>query len=596
METQALSSEIDLQDSNYENYRSLQLLADGAAWTISTWGHFLVAGVLAFILAEEFGGLITFSWALVLCSIVAWQAQFAKRLKLKPKVSAEQVDQMLSRFSTSAGGVGLLWAVAAGLLFPVEIAELRWFLLFIIGGMSLSAVGTQHVYLPACYASMSIALPCLALRYAMADAWLEAVLLLLYVAVIIRLARMLNRFSIQTIALQRDRDQLLNELLARADELEAARDTAELANVAKSRFLAQASHDLRQPLHAIGLFVETISHGASPDKVERVVGRVRNSLDALSKLFESLLDLSMLDTGQIKVSVEPVSLSALFDRLQREFALKAEESDVTLRFADTEVTVETDESLLSRLTLNLVSNAVRYSAGGSVLIGVRYSGAGAFIEVRDSGIGIDPAEQERIFDEFVRLDNGTSKSSNQGLGLGLAIVRGTADLLGVTVTLLSNPGKGTRFQAGPFTRCAPVSSIQQSDSTPVELTDLLTGLRVLLIDDDTESLDGMTELLRSWRCSVTPTTTLHGLEEADWDVVISDYELGGETYGDQEISKLRKRLPELPGLLVSGSTFPQLTDLARAAGLPLLRKPVRPAQLRSALLHMIVEASDQSRQ
>ena len=130
----------------------------------------------------------------------------------------------------------------------------------------------------------------------------------------------------------------------------------------------------------------------------------------------------------------------------------------------------------------------------------------------------------------------------------------------------------------------------------MELTDLLTGLRVLLIDDDTESLDGMTELLRSWRCSVTPTTTLHGLEEADWDVVISDYELGGETYGDQEISKLRKRLPELPGLLVSGSTFPQLTDLARAAGLPLLRKPVRPAQLRSALLHMIVEASDQSRQ
>ena len=570
----------------YANQRSLELLIDGAAWTLATWGHFFVALILAFILAQEFGWLATGGWAAALCATVSWQAWFARRLQTQETLEPHSVSRSLHRFTLSALCVGMLWAVAAGLLFPVEVAELRWFLLFIIGGMSLAAVGTQHVYLPACYASMSIALPFLALRYALVGAWLEALLLLLYLAVIIRLARMLNRFSAQTARLQQDRDELLDELLKRADELETARETAEQANIAKSRFLAQASHDLRQPLHAIGLFVETIAENAEPERVERVVGRVRSSLDALSKLFESLLDVSMLDTGQIKVTREPVALSTLFERMRREFEGYAAESGVTLRFARTDITLLTDESLLNRLTLNLVSNAIRYSPGGRVLVGARWTDSGIAIEVRDNGAGIVAAEQERIFEEFVRLED--KSASAQGLGLGLAIVSRSARLLDATVTLQSQPGAGSVFRVGPF----PLSTTpaeQNLDDTPVELSDLLVGLRILLIDDDPESLDSMSELLESWRCCVTARSQPENLHELDWDVVISDYELGDDRFGDAVVEQLRRRLPDLPAVLVSGSTAPELQKRARTAKLPLLRKPVRPAQLRSALLHVIVQ-------
>jgi len=567
--------------------RSLALLVDGASWSLSTWSHFVVAILLAWILSEEFGVLLTGTWATCLCLAVGWQARYLSQLQDLVDLSSTTVAHRLRGFTRSAWVVGLLWALAAGLLFPETNPELRWFLLFVIGGMSLSAVGTQHIYLPACHASMTLALPCLAMRYVLIGDWLEGLLLILYLAVIIRLAHMLHRFSTQTARLQYDRDLLLNELVDRADELDRARQDAELANKAKSRFLAQASHDLRQPLHAIGLFVETISHSPDLPQIQRVIGRVRTSLDVFSNLFDSLLDVSMLDTGELKVASKPVAVARLFNHLRHEFNGPALAANVELRVARTKQILYTDEAMLTRVVMNLLSNAIRYSPNQRVLIGLRWRKSGAYIEVRDSGIGIAAHEQQRIFEEFVRINKSTG-GPTPGLGLGLSIVGRAADLLGVAVELNSAPGFGSRFTVGPFLR-APATATELVDTqTVTKSVDLLADLHILVVDDDSQSRDSMGELLSSWGCRVTVAGSARELPSGDWDAVVCDYELGDGMFGDQEIAYLRQRQPDMPGILITGSTAADVLVTAKTAKLPLLRKPVRPAQLRSALLHVML--------
>jgi len=587
--------------TSYDTYtarRSLEFLVDGASWTISTFGHFVVAWLLAWLLMREFGYIAPSLWAFALCAVVAYQSWFTQSIASLETADDKRVETLLRQFTRSALLVGLLWASVAVLLFPTEASESRLFFVFIIGGMSLAAVGTQHVYLPACYASMGIALPCLALRYAWAGEWLQAVLLGLFAAVILRLARMLSRFSMQTIRLQFERDTLLAELTARATELDAARLDAEAANVAKSRFLAQASHDLRQPLHAIGLFVETIADHPVDDKVASVISRVRRSLDSLSKLFESLLDVSLFDTGRIKVSLEHIRAQSLFDQLERDFSDLADKRQVTLKFQPTAAVLHSDRALLNRLLLNLVSNAIRYAPAGRVLVGVRWINPSASaleyaIEVRDSGAGIAPADQERVFEEFVRLHNTTPDPDLPGLGLGLSIVSRVAQLLNLHVELMSYSGAQAGAKTGTRFR---ISGLQPGDDQqvvelaeePLSATDLLQGVQVLVIEDDSVTLDAMGELLRKWQCEVElhsalPTSNL----DTPWDVLITDYELAGEQTGIAIIRTLRTRVPQLPAILVTGTASSDVATLAAEIAVPLLHKPVRPAQLRSALLHVL---------
>ena len=458
--------------------------------------------------------------------------------------------------------------------------------MFVMGGMSLAAVGNQHVYLKACYASMSFAVPILALRYAVDGHMLEPLLLLLFTAVILRLANMLARFSERTSQLQFERDALLDELSRRATELESAKLEAEQANQAKSRFLAQASHDLRQPMHAIGLFVDTLAHDELGDKVAQVVNKVSSSLASLSRLFDSLLDITQLDTRSGHTVPRNFKLNELFDSLQRDFRPIAQENGVQLVFVNPDIAVHTDPILFRRLLQNLVSNAIRYAPQEKVTVTAAVIGTTCSVSVEDSGAGIDAADQQRIFDEFVRLDTGTNTAP--GLGLGLSIVKRLERLLKLQLTMHSAAGVGTCFTVSGLTLAAgEVETL--SDETAAAPTNILQDTTVVVVDDDPDVLQATAELLTRWGCTVRsyqePPASI-----GDAEIVISDYELGDELNGLDSITRWQLENPTLAAVLISGNTSQDLKRSARTADIPLLHKPVRPVQLRSALLFALTRS------
>ncbi|MDR3441212.1 HAMP domain-containing sensor histidine kinase [Telmatospirillum sp.] len=239
-------------------------------------------------------------------------------------------------------------------------------------------------------------------------------------------------------------DEAQRKLAAVTAEMEAERDAALKADHSKTHFLAAASHDLRQPLQALGLFVATLAQQPLPDELRHIVGKIEGSLEALEHLLDALLDISRLDAGAIEAHSMPFPLQNLFNRMAFEFAPLAERKDIRLRMVDTTAVVRSDPALLERILRNLLSNAIRYTRRGGVLIGCRRRGNELRIEVWDSGRGIAIADQREIFREFHRLSD-DSNDGRQGLGLGLAIVERLTNLLGLQIDLRSVVGRGSMF-------------------------------------------------------------------------------------------------------------------------------------------------------
>jgi signal transduction histidine kinase/ActR/RegA family two-component response regulator len=380
------------------------------------------------------------------------------------------------------------------------------------------------------------------------------------------------------------------ELQIRLAQTQAAREQAEQASVAKSRFFAAASHDLRQPLHSLGLFTSALDqHLASPPARE-IARSIRSSIHALEGLFDSLLDLSRLDAGVVSVQPRNVSLQALFDRLAHEFHAEAVERELRLRFVPTRAVVRTDQMLLERILINLVSNALRYTARGGVAVGVRRHGRRAAIAVCDTGVGIPPDKQTLVFEEFYQVSN-PGRDRRRGLGLGLAIVQRLARLLDHPLRLSSTPGRGTCFSIelpladGPAD--APLEEAAMSDD------DALAGVRILVVDDDMMVREGTFALLRQWRA--LPRTAASSAEASSAlaegfvpDLLIVDLRLGEERDGIEVIESLRRQLGQAtPALLVSGDTGAAELLRVRSSGIALLTKPVAPAKLRSMLRTLV---------
>jgi len=381
--------------------------------------------------------------------------------------------------------------------------------------------------------------------------------------------------------------EVSGELRRRLTEVQAAREQAEQASLAKSHFFAAASHDLRQPLHSLGLFAAALgSHVTSADG-RQLVRHVGESIEALKRLFEELLDLSRLDAGHVRIELADVALQDIFDRLSIEFHAEAVSRELRLRFAPTQLAVHTDAALLHRVLANLVANALRYTRDGGVLVGARRRGGHAWIEVYDTGIGIAAGEQARIFDELYQVDN-PGRDRRQGLGLGLAIVRRIANRLQHTVTVRSELGRGSCFRVelplatSPARSAVPVAEPLAAVHLPVR--------RVLVVDDDSVVQEGTSALLRAWGIEVA---TASGLDSAQQridagfvpEAALVDLRLGAAHDGVELVRLLRTRLGfPLPAVIVSGDTGEAEARRVRASGLPFLSKPVSPAQLRSALL------------
>ncbi len=375
------------------------------------------------------------------------------------------------------------------------------------------------------------------------------------------------------------------ELLRQLAEVRAAREVAEQASIAKSKFFAAASHDLRQPLHSLGLFASALDAYVASDEGRELRRRIGASIEALDGLFNELLDLSRLDAGVIESKPQPFALQELFDRLELRFAREAQGRGLKLRFVPCGHAVRSDPLLLERILSNLIANALRYSERGAVLVGARRRGEHVAIEVRDSGIGIAASEQNRIFDEFYQLNN-PARDRRKGLGLGLAIVRRLTALLGHTLELKSAPGHGSVFRL-VLARAAAAQA--QKPPAPAAPSLPMQGRCVLVIDDEIEIRDASVALLARWgvrAIAASDSVELGRLLDTGLkpEAAIVDLRLGSPIDGVDVIAQLRGRFgAAFPALLISGDTGARELSRVKASGLPLLIKPVPPARMKAAL-------------
>lgn len=403
-------------------------------------------------------------------------------------------------------------------------------------------------------------------------------------------------------ALARSRNRMESELGRTAVELSDKNAKLEAASQSRARFLAAASHDLRQPLYALTLFSSALRAGETdPAKLIRVL-HIEECVASLDHLFSELLDLSRLETGTVHAAMADVRLDEVFDEVSRNFRMLAESRGLRLIVRKTDAWVRADRTMLTRILNNLVSNALRYTDEGGVLVGVRYQRSGQVrIDIRDTGHGIAPEHQTRVFEEFYQVshEHAHPGERQRGLGLGLATVRKLAELLGCRISLGSTPERGT------LVSLLLAAGTPSSQALPYEVPDLpldVSGLRVLVVDDEVSILEGLRALLAEWGCDIRAAEdeaaaldAVAGWSEAP-DLVISDLRLREGRSGVEVLRAIARhygRDPQRPGfarLLVTGETRSDRIGEIAASRIPVLFKPVSPPKLREAMLASVFAA------
>lgn len=484
---------------------------------------------------------------------------------------------------------GLIWGVGAVVLYVPNGLAYQLFLVMGLVGMGAGCVYASASVMPSFFAYFypSMLLPAvLFLREHDSLHVITGVLMLVYLS-------LMTPFALRVYRLIDDSIKLRFENLGLIGELRNQKDAAEDANIAKSRFLAAASHDLRQPLHALGLFVQALQETPLATRERQVIGNIRRSVDAMEELFNSLLDISRLDAGVVQPHITTIPLAAVFDRVRFEYGPIARQKRLSLKVMKTSLLVQSDPALLARLIRNLLSNAVRYTDAGGVVLGCRRKANEVRIEVWDTGKGIPVDRHEEVFHEFYQLDN-PERDRRKGLGLGLAIVKRLAKLLGYRVELRSKVGKGSMFSI-TLPRGSPEDLRPAESSQETSAFDLSQTL-VLVIDDEAAVQEGMAALLRKWKCDVVTAGSgaemMGKLVAVDRlpNLIVSDYRLRGTENGFEVVEMLRNEFNvDIPALLVTGDTAPDRLRDAEASGLPILHKPLNPARLRTLIANLLRE-------
>ena len=405
----------------------------------------------------------------------------------------------------------------------------------------------------------------------------------IYLGATLYFARQQHRLLAMALTMRFEKEALAEQL---ARQMTATQRLSE----EKTRFLAAASHDLRQPLHAIALFGAVLEKEVQGRPEHSHAQRLLRAVHALGTSLDTMLDVSRLDAGVIVPEMRAVPLNPIFQALNQMFAARAEEKGLQLRLRASPLWVFTDAQLLQRLLANLLENAIKYTTHGGALVVARSRGDTVWIDVRDTGIGIAPTQVERIFDEFYQIDN-PGRERAQGLGIGLAIVRRLSTLLSHAVQIVSSPGRGSRFRvslpvAAPQTPTPVMGVALEPQATPLPR-------RVLLIDDETDVGDAMAALLGALgvRLQVVPDEVLAAAafvraahDAAPFDALICDYRLGGGADGLEVGQRMLERFdPALPLLLVTGETAPERLRRVRDSGVPVLFKPVAAKALLAGL-------------
>ena len=493
---------------------------------------------------------------------------------------------------------GALWGVAAWFFYGYGTSTEKVILILTIYSFCMAGMQILSPQHNTFYEFCALCLTPLIIRVALpgdAKSLMLAAYLMTIFGITVMLARLYRKNNEGLLQIKVHADQLMHQLRSEKAAADAARHEAEVANRAKTQFFAAASHDLRQPLHAMGLFAEALRQRSHDEEVTQLVASINGSVDALEGLFSELLDITRIDTGGVDVSPEHFSVSAIFRKLRLHFEPLAFEKGLALRFRGEQHHLHADPVLVERILRNLVSNAIRYTNDGTVLVSCRRRGGRMVVQVWDTGVGIREREQERIFDEFYQVPYNESLTPQQrkGLGLGLAIVKRLAGLMQAPLSLCSEPGRGTVFSLELPQGRAPRQR-EPGDlgaKLPIGLT--LDDRFIVVVEDEHSVRGGLEVLLRGWGARVMSFETAeacrlwaHGVDRsADRpDLLIVDYRLEPGRTGVEVIHTLRDRFGhQVPSIMVTGSTMTGHEAEAQEHDFHLLVKPVVPNKLRAMI-------------
>lgn len=530
-------------------------------------------------------------WLIALWATVGYALFLYFRFK-REAPPPEQAGKWGTRLVIAMFMIGCAWGSAGIVMFRPDFTVYQLMLtfgLFLV--MIVSMAGGLTAFIPTVYAIAPPTILPLIIRMLVEGDFVHLVLAvagILVLGMTLYYSGHLSGLIAESFNMRFENLQLIEALELERQGVSLARDRAEAANRAKSRFLAASSHDLRQPLHTLSLYSAALKLRAPNGATGEIAGHIDTALASLSALVNSLLDISKLDAGAVQPELQCTGLKALIERIEADYRPVAREKGLEFRVAAADVQVKTDPVLLERLVGNLVDNAFKYTAAGSVMLAAESDELKVRVTVRDTGAGIPAAERERIFEEFYQIGN-PERDRSQGLGLGLAIVRRLAQLLGLEVKLESEPGRGSTFAVTmPLTlEDRPVPA----PAAPVAATWRgFDGAQVLVIDDEPEVRTGMRTLLEHLGCRVA---VCGGYAEAERllderalevDVIVADFRLRQNENGIDTVRRLRARLGEVPALLVSGDTAPERLREAQSSGLPLLHKPVSADKLMETML------------
>ena len=498
------------------------------------------------------------------------------------------IDKWLHWFIVPALVSGLTWGLAGYTFYLPEGGVYQAFLVIFLLGIAAGSMAFLSSHIPTFYGFFLLLMFPLIIRMFQEASLPHIVMgsmMIVYLLVFMVFGRNVNQVFLESILLRFDNLELVNRLTNE-------KEVAEKANIAKSKFLAAASHDLRQPLHALSLLAGALAERLQHDETKGIVDKIRAAVAALENLFNALLDISKLDSGVLQPCIEDFQLQPLFDRMENDYRPEAEQKGLTFEVDNcSKLVVRSDNILLERILRNFVSNAIRYTNEGSVNLTARQEGGRITIIATDTGLGVPLEKQGIIFDEYVQLDN-PERDRDKGLGLGLAIVARVAHLLGHELQLESIEGGGSEFRVS-----VPVG--ENAKSTPPyvamvpEFNQELHGMRVLVIDDERAILDALKLLLAGWGCEVITAETveearqeLNGRDLAP-NAILSDYRLRENITGIEAIKAIEAMLgQEIPALLITGDMNIEQSSEEGMDEYRILHKPVQPARLRAFLKHV----------
>ena len=558
-------------------------------------GHALAVFITVFFLWNTVPLQWLLSWALIIVAqTLIWVYIVAKFRHEEHQNS--KTRQAIQLFPIAGAITGALWGFTLYWPNVIEDTSSMVFLSIMVLGVTAAGLAVLAPYLRSFSIFASMALVPFSIRFFFEDSrlhWTLGVMFLLYFVILLFSGINMRRAVGESINLRLENTGLVDNLTIKNDQAEQAREEAVQANISKSKFLAAASHDLRQPLHALGLFVDALESRIQYKEVKDIVDNIRISTDALSDLLNSLLDISKLDAGVLSPKPTDFQLRPLLQRIQTDFTDVAKSKSLKLRIVDCGMIIHTDPSMLERVLRNLVSNAIRYTHNGSVLLGCRrhkdpINGDRINIEIHDTGIGITDEQMNNIFEEFYQVEN-PERDRSKGLGLGLAIVKRLSDLLDCPLSVRSAIDKGTVFSIS-----VPLVSNSISVPTPqLSYVEDIKGTHVLVIDDEALIRVGMCQVLEEWGCKVMQAESIDqalGLltVQRKIDMILTDYRLRENQTGLDAIKSIHAACNKnIPAIILTGDTAPERLREAKESGYKLLHKPVSSAKLRSLMSYLL---------